>query len=528
MNAARFFRSRDGLSLAKRTLLATLSGLLVVWLAPGVVSGQEPAAAEAVGYWPSADQWARVFTLRDYNTRVVVAGTTLLGVCSGVVGVFMLLRKRSLVGDVVSHSALPGVAGAFLLMETLSPGADRSLPLLLVGAFCAGSLGVLTTTVIRRFSRIKEDAALAIVLSIFFGLGVVLLTVAQQTPTGNAAGLQHFIYGKAAAMVASDVQIIAIAAAVVLSVCTLLFKEFAVLCFDPEYAASQGWPTAALDLLLMALVTVTTVVGMQSVGLLLVTALLITPAASARFWTDRLGATAFVAGFFGGVSALAGAGASALFPKLAAGATIVLAGSLVFLLSLLFGARRGVVPRFLAQRKLEAALRRRSLLATLYELLEHDADALADAAAASAFAISETPSSTDAAAPSGDDVFYRPVLRERLALAQHRPLTEIAPTIGDLERLGLLRPLPNRSLTFTPKGLREAENAVLNDRLWETYLRADPEVARTRVDRDADDLATVLEPELLSALRSQAAERYPYFAQRVFAAPPAGSAAHVQ
>ena len=164
-----------------------------------------------------------------YNTRVVLIGTLFLGMCSGVIGTFMLLRKKALVGDVASHAALPGIGIAYLTVEAFSPGAGKSLPWLLVGASISAACGVIVTNLIQRTKLIKEDAALGIVLSLFFGLGIVLFTIIQGLKTGSAAGLNDFIFGKAAAMTANDVMIIALGSLVVLVVCLALFKEFAVL-----------------------------------------------------------------------------------------------------------------------------------------------------------------------------------------------------------------------------------------------------------------------------------------------------------
>lgn len=188
----------------------------------------------------------RVLTLQDYNTRVVLLGTMLLGVTSGIVGTFMLLRRQALIGDVVSHAALPGVAIAFLIGEAFSPGSGRSLHWLLVGAASTGLLAVVCVGIIRRFSVVKPDAALATVLGVFFGFGAVLFKTVQELPSGNQAGLQQFILGSASTMIAADVVMIAKAAAVVLVLSLLLLKELSILSFDEDFAAVQGWPVGLL------------------------------------------------------------------------------------------------------------------------------------------------------------------------------------------------------------------------------------------------------------------------------------------
>ncbi|MCC7147115.1 MAG: metal ABC transporter permease [Phycisphaeraceae bacterium] len=288
--------------------------------------------------------WARVLFLHDHNTRVVVVGTSLLGLTAGVVGSFLLLRKRALLGDALAHATLPGIAAAFLLGEAIGLQ-GKSLPLLLTGAAVTGAIGLGAVLVIRQLTRLKEDAALGIVLSVFFGVGVALLGIVQKTPTGHAAGLESFIYGKTASMLRSDAYLIAGAAAVIAGVCGLFRKELALLCFDADFAASQGWPVRALDVLLMMLAISLTVIGLQAVGLILVIALLVIPSAAARFWTDRLGLMAATAGGLGAAAGYLGAMVSALWPKMPAGAVIVLTAAAFFMLSMLLGPARGILPR---------------------------------------------------------------------------------------------------------------------------------------------------------------------------------------
>ncbi|MCA9071999.1 MAG: metal ABC transporter permease, partial [Planctomycetaceae bacterium] len=228
-------------------------GLLIVLVTPHLIYAQEGTSQSLRIKNPIYD------TLSHYNTQIVLLGTTILGVCGGVVGVFMLLRKRSLVGDVVGHASLPGIAIAFLVMEASQPGTGRTLSGLLIGATISAIVGVLCTLLIVNQTRVKEDAALAIVLSIFYGLGIALFTVIQSIPSGSSAGLRDFIFGKAALLVLADVKLIAQASVVVLVLCCFLFKEFSLLCFDEQFAAALGWPSTLLDLLLMGIVVSVTV-----------------------------------------------------------------------------------------------------------------------------------------------------------------------------------------------------------------------------------------------------------------------------
>ncbi len=486
-------------------LLALLLGLLA-WLlnradspighthGPGETHANEVRVSRRSGksitdtgiQWPSREKLWRTLTLADYNTRVVFAGVTALGAAGGLVGTFLLLRKRSLLSDTVSHCTLPGIALAFLIGESMGIS-GRSLPLLLFGATVTGVLGMMSVAAIRAKSRIKDDAALAIVLSVFFGLGIALLVVIQQLPTGNAAGLAHFIYGKAASMTAGDARLIFFASVAVALVCAALFKEFKLLCFDTDFARTQGWPTLALDLALMGLVVAVTVIGLQAVGLLLVVALLIVPAAAARFWSHRLGVTMLLASLIGAISGLVGVAASALFPKLPAGAVIVLSSVLCFSVSFFFGAKRGLLVRWLDQRRVAARVARQHLLRALYEwcesqALQHLGDPL--------------------------QLLDRPVPIAELRQANHWNLARLTRLLrlGAAEGLIIWNP-DSHACHLSAEGKLEARRVTRNHRLWETYLLHYADVAPQHIHHNADQIEHVIEPNIVNELEELLAGR---------------------
>lgn len=289
---------------------------------------------------------------QDPNTRWVLAGCVLMGISSGVLGSFALLRRRSLIGDAVAHAALPGVCLAFLLTGS------RELAPLLVGAAVAGLLGAACVQGITRASRIKEDAALGIVLSVFFGFGIVLLTLIQNTARSSQAGLDKFIFGQAASLIGRDVQVMAVCALVTCIAVAALFKEFKLLCFDPGFARGIGRPAGVLDGLLLFLLVLAVVVGLQAVGVVLMAAMLITPAAAARFWTERLDCMVLLAGLYGGLAGTAGTALSTLAPRMPTGPLIVLAATGLFLVSLLLAPRRGLVACALRLAVVRAGTRR--------------------------------------------------------------------------------------------------------------------------------------------------------------------------
>jgi manganese/zinc/iron transport system permease protein len=304
----------------------------------------------------------------DYTLRIVALGAATLGIVAGALGAFAVLRRQSLLGDAVSHAALPGIVLAFVVTGTKAPLA------LLVGAALAGWLATLAVMTIVRATRIKYDTALGLVLSVFFGLGLVLLTDVQKNPDATQAGLDRFLFGQAAGLLKSDVVTMALLGLPALVALALLWKEFKLLAFDPGFAASLGLPVRVLDLLLTGLLVIAIVVGLQTVGVVLMSAMVVAPAAAARQWTNRLGRMVALAAAFGAAAGVAGAVLSSRADRLPAGPTIVLCATLVVVVSLLVAPNRGLVPRWMRDRRNRDRLRVRAVLGDLRALAQHHPD----------------------------------------------------------------------------------------------------------------------------------------------------------
>lgn len=427
--------------------------------------------------WPSWNTWRRVLRLEDYNTRVVVAGTTLLGLAAGTIGSFTLLRKRALMGDALSHATLPGIALAFIVATGL--GYDgKTLPILLAGAAASGVVGMGSILLIRNLTRLKEDAALGIVLSVFFGGGVALLVVAQKV-SGHAAGLESFIYGKTASMLASDAWLIGGAGGASALVALLLFKELKLLCFDEAFAGSRGFPVIFLDVVLMALVVVVTIIGLQAVGLILMIALLVIPAAAARFWTERMAWMTAIAAGIGAASCMIGSAMSAIFPRLPSGAMIVLVSAVIFLTSMIFGRSRGVLVRGIRRRALKQKIDRQHLLRAIYETLEVRGQ------------LEHQRQTGSAAVEFADVLAMRSWSASRLRRAVRRAVRD-----------GLMQRDRQGELRLTSSGFVRAAQLVREHRLWEMYLITHADVAPSRVDRDADAIEHVLDAAMIAELQA--------------------------
>lgn len=303
----------------------------------------------------------------DYTLRTVALGTGILGIVSGALGSFAVLRKQSLVGDAISHAALPGIVLAFMLTRSKAP------LVLVLGAALAGWLGMLLLINIVRYTRIKEDGALALVLSVFFGFGLMLLTYVQRLPDATQAGLDTFLFGQAAALLQQDVLVIGALGGAALLVMALFWKEFKLLSFDHEFGATLGLPARALDVLLTSLLVIAIVIGLQAVGVVLMSALIVAPAAAARQWTDRLSYMVALAGFFGALAGVSGAAISSSGAGLSTGPVIVLVASLIVLISLLFAPNRGLVWRWARQQRNKRTLHDTAVLGALLTLAaQHD------------------------------------------------------------------------------------------------------------------------------------------------------------
>jgi manganese/zinc/iron transport system permease protein len=288
-------------------------------------------------------QWALGVNY-TYTLRVVALGGALLGIVSGVLGSFAVLRRQSLMGDALSHAALPGVAIAFLLV-------GRELGLLLIGAGIASWLGVQFIRIVTDTTRIKQDTAMGIVLAAWFAAGIALLAYIQSRSDASQAGLDSFIFGQAAAIVQKDVILISSVGAFSLGVLVLFWKEFKLITFDPEFAHANGFRTTILNMMLSTLIVVAIVLGLQLAGVILMVGMLIAPGIAARQWTNKLDQMVILAAIFGAFAGGTGAILSAVEANLPTGPMIIVVAFLLVLLSILFAPGRGLIWSTLRDRR---------------------------------------------------------------------------------------------------------------------------------------------------------------------------------
>jgi manganese/zinc/iron transport system permease protein len=298
----------------------------------------------------------------DYTLRTVALGAATLGIVSGALGAFALLRRQSLLGDTMSHAALPGVILAFMLTGLKTPA------VLLLGAAAAGLVGVVVMLVINRYTRLKEDSSMGIILSVFFGFGLLLLTFLQRNPDARQAGLNRFLFGQAATLLTEDVLTMAAFGGLALVLMLLFWKEFKLLAFDRDFGASAGFPMQWIEVLFTMVLVIAIVIGLQAVGVVLMSAMVVAPAAAARQWTNRLGLMVALSAIFGAVAGVTGTLLSSLGAGLSTGPVIVLCISVIVVVSLLFAPNRGLVLSWVRKQRNRRRLQTDQVLSNLYRM----------------------------------------------------------------------------------------------------------------------------------------------------------------
>ena len=405
----------------------------------------------------------------NYTLRNVILGSAVLGAVGGAIGCFAVLRRESLLGDTLAHAALPGICLAFLLT-----GTKASLGLM-TGAAISGWVGTLLVMAIVRGSRIKQDAALGIVLSVFFGIGTVLLTYIAHAGSAGQGGLDRFLFGQAASLVREDVLTMTVIGIIVLTAAAVLFKEFKLLSFDPEFAFSLGLPTTRLTVALTTLIVIAVVIGLQAVGVILMVSVLIAPALAARQWTNRLGTMVFLAAGFGSVAGVTGSVLSSEIARLPTGPAIVLVATTFVAISVLFAPERGVVWAAIRQFRQRRRYVASGLLIDLSKL-EHALEWATQGGAVPVTALSTR---------TGQEIR---TLHRTLRSLSHRGYVER----GDGDRW-----------TLTPTGREVATKAERREGLWKTYLAHQMDVSTEGVHLGMDEIERVLPPETLARLERE-------------------------
>ncbi len=406
---------------------------------------------------------ASFFSFAEPNVKVVFWGSLILCGVSGLVGTFTLLRKRSLIGDVISHAVLPGIALAFII------GQQKNPVYLIIGATITSWISTFLVDYITNKSKIKSDTAIALVLSVFFGFGILLLTNIQHSGNAAQSGLDQFIFGRASAMNMDDVRLFGIVGAFIAVITVIFFRGFSILSFDEHYSESIGYPNVVLKLLLSITTVITVAMGVQAVGVVLMSALLITPAAAAKFWTNKIGYLALLAILFSAFSGVFGAAISYTYSGMPTGPWIVVVISIIALISALTGKKNGILKKMLQQRNNNVKILKENTIKLFYNP-DHSSD--------------QTYSFKELFDKSR---MQKSTLRKGINLLKRRDLIEQS----------------NGSYYVNEEGLIEAKAIVRKHRLWELYISRYMHLQPDHVHDDAEGIEHVITPEIEKELEKE-------------------------
>ena len=404
--------------------------------------------------------------LKDPNVRWVVIAVILMSSSSAVIGCFTFLRKRALAGDAISHAILPGICLSFLITESKNPF------YLLIGAFISGWIGLYLIDYITRNTKIKTDAALGLILSVFYGIGILLLTTIQNSGNAAQSGLDKYLFGNAASMMPSDIKIFGTFSVVLLLLIFLFYDSFKLITFDRSYAAAKGFPVKRLEFLISVLTVFAIAVGIQAVGVVLMAALLITPAAAARYWTNDLKIMLILSAAFATVAGISGTFVSYTLPKMPTGPWIVMVLSLLAIFSILSGKRKGILAKWQKSRRVETKMLHENILKCMYHLGEVNSNFL--------------------------ELWSFAEMKDKRSLSS----TQLKEGLKKLEKKGLVS-VRGKAARFTEKGLEEGRRVTRIHRLWEIYLTKHMQLPADHVHDDAEAIEHLITPEIEKELEHQ-------------------------
>ncbi len=418
----------------------------------------------------------RCLSFADEAVRHAFIGAVLMGIGCGLMGSFLVVRRMALVGDTLSHAVLPGIVLGFLWAGGRDPWA------IFVGALLAGFAGIGVMHALRTHLKVREDSALGLVLSGFFSLGIVLLTMLERAHISGKGGLDRFLFGQAAALGPQDLQMMAwviVPAAVCI---TFLYKLFLALSFDKSFAKSIRLPIAAAECIFMVLLTAVVVVSLKAGGVVLVSALLITPAATAQLLTQRLPVLIGCAISLSVLSTCLGALMSSVVPGLPTGPCMVLVAGIIFSLALLFAPHQGLIFRWFSKREAQRRIALENALKALFHCVESAGFNSREVALADFV-------QKDGIAASSAMALCNRLVDEGLALwVTH------AESNSHQARTRVL---------VTEAGWLKACQVVRGHRLWELYLAQAVDYALDHVHEDAERVEHFLNPTMIQALEER-------------------------
>ncbi len=442
----------------------------------------QPVLAAKIGEIDSVqliEHVKRFWRFEDPAVRNAVLGSILMGVCCGLLGSFLVVRKLSLVGDTLSHAVLPGVALAFMWSGTKDPF------LIFIGAVGAGLIGTVLVQLIQSTTVLKSDSALGMVLSGFYALGISLFTIIQKYPQGNKSGLNSFLFGQAAAIAEADLVLMSIVTLLALSIIGIFYKELLVSSFDESYAQSLGIAVAFFHYLLIVLLSFAVVISLQATGVALVSAMLITPAATAYLLTDRFHRLIGYAAALGVLSGVVGCFISFLGNNFPTGPFMVIASSLVFTIAFLFAPKYGVFIKWWKARCLREKVRIENVLKAIYHILEEIQ--FKD----QAVSVEQISKKMKIPQEHMQKLLQELISRQLVTWVYRSKKTTEVNQSENVEKQTKLS-LQTKMLLLTPIGWDRACEIVRNHRLWELYLTNEAHYPLDHVHEDAEKIEHIL------------------------------------
>ncbi len=402
-------------------------------------------------------------SFKDPGVLTILIGALAVSFASAIIGTFTYLRKKALVGDAVSHSVLPGICFAFILSGEKDP------LLLILGAFLSGWISVFFIDFIVSRSKIKADSAISITLSLFFAFGAVLLSFIQNSDNANQSGINHFLFGKAAAITDADLKLF-IGVLIIVGIITLLFfKKFTTICFNEDYAKSIGWNVKWIDFVMSSLTVLVIASGIQTVGVVLMAALLITPPGAAGFWTHSIRKLIFLGLIFATISTVLGTFVSYVRPNMPTGPWIIFFLSIIAILSVLFSPK-GILRRLVLNRENKSKIRNENLLKTAYYLTYER----------------ELPDFS----------------RSEIVSKRSYETLELEKGLKSLKNKGFLLENSGR-FYLSESGKTEAKRIVRLHRLWELYLTNKMNFKSDHIHGIAETIEHIITPEIEAKLLAE-------------------------
>ncbi len=408
-------------------------------------------------------------SFKDPNVLYVVLGMFFINGSSAMIGTFAFLRKRALIGDAIAHALLPGICLGFMF------SGDKNILYLFLGAFATGWISTYLVDYIVNQSKIKQDAAIGIVLSVFFALGIVLLTYIQNAGYSNHGGLNLFLFGQAAAIGKSELWIFAVIFITILLLIILFYKGFTTVAFNADFAKAIGLPVKTIEFLLTSLTVLSIASGIQALGVVLMSALIVTPAAAARFWTNKLPKMLGIAVLFSVFSGFIGAFVSYSESGTPTGPWVVMILSLITLLSFIFSTKRGILARYLQARNNKLKIRHENILKAIYQYHERIGRQVR---------LDQKLSATD-------------ILGIRIF-----DTSELQKGLRRLIRNDYIRKTEDR-YQLTEIGAKESKRIVRLHRLWEQYLLKRTTIDTYHVHSGAEAIEHILSPEIEAELKRE-------------------------